>query len=381
VKRRRRAGALLLALALALAVGATAAERSADLDRLRQAIDASRERVTRYERDERGMLEALEALETSAALLEKEVIVAEREAEQAATTLAGAEAAVTGAADRVAVLERSMSGRAVALYRAGELGAVPLLFSAGDLREFLSRVQTLRQLLTHDASLLTRHRRAEAELEAARAHAREAADASITARANLKARSGELQQERAIKQRLVQRLRRSRSLERSALAELETAARALEEAVAALPQGPLPAPAPKPSQAFATLRGKLRAPVAGKVSRGFGRVVESEFKTATFRKGVEFDVPIGTAVRAVAEGQVRFAGRFRGYGNTVIVDHGDQYFTVFAHLSRLDVAVGDAVEPGRAIALSGETGSLHGPLLYFEVRRGGKALDPRSWLR
>ena len=71
------------------------------------------------------------------------------------------------------------------------------------------------------------------------------------------------------------------------------------------------------SEAFAKLRGKLRAPVEGKVSRGFGRVVESEFNTATFRKGVEFDVPIGTAVHAVAEGQVRFAGRIRGYGNTV----------------------------------------------------------------
>jgi septal ring factor EnvC (AmiA/AmiB activator) len=370
----------VLVLAVALLAGGASAEGGSDLDRLKQAIDASRERVSQYERDERGMLEALEALETSAELLEKEVIAAERAAVQAASALAGAEAAVAGAADRVATLERSMSGRAVALYRAGELGAVPLLFSAGDLREFLSRVQTLRQLLTHDASLLTRHRRAEAELDAARTHALAAADASKTARANLKSRQAELEQERAIKQRLVKRLRRSRSLERSALAELETAARALEEAVAALPQG-APAPALKPSQAFTKLRGKLPAPVESKVSRGFGRVVDSEFNTATFRKGVEFDVPIGTPVHAVAEGQVRFAGRFRGYGNTVIVDHGDQYFTVFAHLSRLDVSVGDAVDSGRAIALSGETGSLQGPLLYFEVRRGGKALDPRKWLR
>ncbi len=151
--------------------------------------------------------------------------------------------------------------------------------------------------------------------------------------------------------------------------------------MAALPDGGDAAPLPTSANAFEGRRGQLPAPVDARVSRGFGRVVESEFNTATFRKGVEYDVPIGTPVRAVAAGRVRFAGRFRGYGNTVIVDHGDQYFTVFAHLSRLDVGVGDAVQSGGGIALSGDTGSLHGPQLYFEVRRGKEALDPRKWLR
>lgn len=373
--------------ALAVVVGAltlasaSLADRPADLERLREAIEASRERVATFEREERGTLAALEAIETSAQLLEAEVARAEKEARQAAAALDEAEAAREGAAERVAQLEASMATRAVALYRAGELGAVPLLFAAGDLRDFLGRVQTLRQLLTHDASLLTRHRNAEATLEAARAHAEEAATASDAARANLASRSAELVAERKTKQRLVAKLRRSRSLERSALAELETAARALEEAVAALPRdggadGPL-----APSVAFASRKGKLPAPVDGRVARGFGRVVDSEFRTATFRKGVEFDVPAGTPVRAVAEGRVRFAGRFRGYGNTVILEHGDEYFSVSAHLDRIDVAVGDPVKAGAAIALSGESGSLQGPLLYFEIRRGGEALDPRRWLR
>lgn len=356
------------------------AEQPSDLERLQEAISASRERVATYERDERGIVEALEALETSAALLEQEVVRAERHAKASVATLASTEKAVLGAAERVATLERAMSTRAVALYRVGELGAVPLLFSAGDLRDFLSRVQTLRQLLAHDASLLTRHREAEAQLANAREEAASAAEASASAKAALKSRSAQLRTERKLKRQLVTKLRRSRSRERSALAELETASRALEEAVAAFPKDAAAPAVVKPKKAFAKLRGVLPVPVKGKVSRGFGRVVDSEFKTATFRKGLEFDVPVGTAVRAVAEGNVRFAGRFRGYGNTVIIDHGDQYFSVFAHLSRVDVGVGDRVRPGRKLALSGESGSLHGPHLYFEIRRGGDALDPRKWL-
>ena len=82
----------------------------------------------------------------------------------------------------------------------------------------------------------------------------------------------------------------------------------------------------------------------------------------------------------MAPGHVRFAGWFSGYGQLVIVDHGDDYFTVFGHLESIDVEPGAAVGLGQQIGAVGETGSLEGPKLYFEVRRGGQPLDPREWL-
>ena len=85
-------------------------------------------------------------------------------------------------------------------------------------------------------------------------------------------------------------------------------------------------------------------------------------------------------MHAVAAGRVRYAGRFRGYGNVVILDHGADYFSVSAHLDRIDVALGEPVEAGGALGTVGETGSLEGPQLYFELRRGGEALDPSEWL-
>ena len=78
---------------------------------------------------------------------------------------------------------------------------------------------------------------------------------------------------------------------------------------------------------------------------------------------------------------VRFAGWFRGYGKIVIVDHGDTFFTVFGHLGEIGVAVGDPVRRGDRLGSAGDTGSLAGPRLYFEIRRGGQALDPAPWLR
>ena len=160
---------------------------------------------------------------------------------------------------------------------------------------------------------------------------------------------------------------------------LELAARALEEAVGALPAHAAGSGAPS-GPAFATLRGRLFAPVSARVARGFGRVVDAESRTVTFRKGVDFEVPEGTDVQAVASGLVRYAGRFRGYGLVVILDHGDRYFSVYAHLSRIDVEVGARLAGGEHLGASGETGSLSGPHLYFEIRRGAEALDPRVWL-
>jgi septal ring factor EnvC (AmiA/AmiB activator) len=381
VRAARLAAALCALWVLPASAARAQAPSTDDLARLRSAIEESRTRVTHFEREERGLLDALEAIERTSALLERDLARARRRAAAARTALAEAEASVKGSAEAVAALERAMSRRAVALYRTGELGALPLLFSAGDLREFLSRVQVLRRLLSHDAKLLARHRQAEAALRRAHQVAAEAAEERSAAQAALDERSQQLRAERDRKQGLATQMRRSRTHERAALAELEIASQALETAVAALPEGGIDRSERAPERSFASQKARLEPPVKGPVARGFGLEVDPEFRTETFRKGVVFDVPEGTPVRAVAAGRVRYAGRFRGYGNTVIVDHGEQYFTVSAHLSELAVAVGDWVDSGEAIGQSGESGSLSGAQLYFEVRRGGAALDPRKWLR
>ena len=131
---------------------------------------------------------------------------------------------------------------------------------------------------------------------------------------------------------------------------------------------------------FASLRKQLTPPVVAPIARGFGRVVDRDYQTETLRSGVEYDAPAGARVGAVAAGVVRYAGWFRGYGRMVILDHGDSYFSVSAHLAEMQVEVGDDVERGAAIGEVGETGSLGGAKLYFEIRRGGEALDPADWL-
>ena len=368
---------LALAVGLLLVPGfASARDDAAELERLRQAIQARRERVAAYERQEADLFAALRALDDSAREAAAQVVRAQREARAATAQLREVEGALADAQARVSATRRALGRRAVALYKAGELGPVRLIFAAGSLRDRLARIQALQLLLDHDRALLDRLARQRAALEQARAEAVRAAALRDEALRRLTRRRDAFQGERAAKRALLADVRRDRSRERAALRELEEAARALEEKLAQLQRGPGSA-----LPGLAGLQGRLAPPVSGRVLRGFGRVVDTEYRTQTFRKGVDFAVQRGEPVRAVAAGEVRFAGWFRGYGRMVIVDHGESWFTVSGHLDELSVRVGDEVRAGQSLGSAGETGSLSGPRLYFEIRHGSQALDPSRWLR
>ena len=97
-------------------------------------------------------------------------------------------------------------------------------------------------------------------------------------------------------------------------------------------------------------------------------------------RGVDLEARLGTDVRAMAGGRVRFAGTMRGYGTVVWLDHGRDILSVYAHLSVALVAVGREVERGEIIARSGQSGDATGPHLHFEVWKRGREVDPVIWL-
>ena len=131
------------------------------------------------------------------------------------------------------------------------------------------------------------------------------------------------------------------------------------------------------SGAFDELRGKLRLPVRGELTGRFG----TPRKTGgTSLKGVFIRAPEGRPVRAIAAGQVVFADWMRGFGNLLIIDHGEGYLSVYANNESLLKQVGDVVAPGEAVATVGATGGNQESGLYFELRHLGKPFDPLTWV-
>jgi len=115
------------------------------------------------------------------------------------------------------------------------------------------------------------------------------------------------------------------------------------------------------------------------VVSNFGRHKHPQYGTVTENTGVDIAAAEGEPVRAVARGQVEHVDFLDGYGNTVILSHGG-YYTLYAHLSETLVAAGQSVDPGQMVGRVGDTGSLDGTKLHFEVRERAEAVDPRIWL-
>jgi len=368
-------GILLLLLAgTALAGDEEASER--EIEALRVRIVESRQRVESTERSERDLLRRIEELDRGLEALRIQVERSRRRADETAEAHIKVEARRADAALRLATTRRAMSRRAVALYKAGEAGPLQLLFASADLPQMLARMGNLERLLIHDSELVARYVAEHAEVAVLQEEAEAARVEAEAAHARLVRRSGALSDERSARTAALRSVRQDRSREGNLLAELESAAQGLQETLAAFRAER----ARYAGARFAARKGALPRPVAGPVRRPFGRLVDPQYKTEVFHKGFEIAARRGDPVRAVAPGTVRLAGWFRGYGKLVILDHGDGYFTVSGHLADIDVEVGDRVLEGEVLGTVGDTGSLEGPGLYFEVRRGRGPLNPAEWL-
>jgi len=381
VVARVRALASVLVVAIGVAPAARAADRAGELEGLREKIQQSRERVTGHEASERAILEELEDVDQRLTEVTRERDKARRDVGDARARLEQVRPRLEATKASLARTRRALAARAVALYRGGELGPVRVLFAADSLRDLMARASALRMLVRHDADLVARFAGERDRLASLEREASEVVAAREEATTRLSQLVGSLDGERRNKGGILARVRRDRTAERRLLVELEQAAEALEETIRSLGrQGDAPSGG-VPGDGGGLRRGALAAPVDASIAQRFGRVVDPQFQTETLRNGVDFAAPAGAPVRSVGRGIVRFAGWFRGYGRIVIIDHGDAYHTVSGHLDEIHVRVDDTVVAGQAIGTVGETGSLAGPSLYFELRRNGSPIDPAPWLR
>ncbi len=131
---------------------------------------------------------------------------------------------------------------------------------------------------------------------------------------------------------------------------------------------------------FLNYKGKLITPVKGEIISKYGVSRSEDYKTFSFQKGIDIKADRGEPVKSVFRGEVMFAQWLKGYGNLLIINHGDSYYTLYAHVEEIFKQKGESVETGEVIATTGDTGSIKGLHLHFEVRHHGKPVNPMKWL-
>ena len=353
---------------------AQSADRKQRLEDIRREIEQREARARAYAEEAEGHFQELDGIDRELSETRRSV---RRLRERQQTAEQELEEARAGLAEVTPVLERTrtdLETRLIALYKFGSTGGIPALYSARDFQAFARRRQGLAQVLEHDTSLFNRHLVARNAFAERRDRQEQLMREIRAARREIGARQERMRRSSVERHNLVALLRSRSDEERRTAEELRKAARRLERALRRMPSGFTPA-------AGEGLRpGAVPWPVQGRIRNGFGPQVDPEFGTRIRRTGIEIEAATGAPVRAVAPGRVIFAGWFRGYGQLVILDHGRDSVTVSGYLEEIAVDAGATLKRGHAIGTVGETGSLSGPGLYFEIRREGKPVDPQGWL-
>ncbi len=127
-------------------------------------------------------------------------------------------------------------------------------------------------------------------------------------------------------------------------------------------------------------KGQLTAPIRGVVAQDFGLVTDEKYKIRLAHKGWLFEASETSEVSSIYDGTIVFSDHVKGYGHTIVVDHGDHYYSVYSHISRVTIKTGDTIKKGQVIALAGPIGKEKTGL-YFEIRHFSEPENPANWIR
>ncbi|HEX8411973.1 MAG TPA: peptidoglycan DD-metalloendopeptidase family protein [Thermoanaerobaculia bacterium] len=372
--RLRKAVAALLILA-----ATTASPQRTDLDRIRTDITRLRTRLEEVRRQAQSAAKELEVVDLEVGIRTRELELAAAAESRLTSDEKAIEAQVAALVPRIEQQKNDLRKRLVALYRLGGLSYVRMFLALDEDENPLEAMSMLSYLVTRDARLVTRFQTARQQLAVQRGQLAQRRTQLQQTRLVVEQRRRAVIAAREQQQRVLAKLRVEETGTSQELAVLEEKARRLQRLVDVLSQQK------KTGVATAidirSVQGALEWPVKGKVVERFGRQRNPKFSTYTVNNGLRIEAVAGTQVRAVFQGTVLFSQWFKGYGNLIILDHGNRVFSLYGNLKAPSVAVGDRIAPGQPIAGVGESEDTSSGHLYFEIRQDNKPEDPQKWLR
>jgi septal ring factor EnvC (AmiA/AmiB activator) len=354
-------------------------------------LDASRQRLDQIQRQIEETLKGLRGKKSQSGVLSEDLERLKVETRRIERLAKNSKKQLSDLSDRLkkqrqtlkniekqrAQTEDKIRKRLVVLYKTGEVGLIKALLSETESpRDIAEKYAFLSRMVRHDRELLVVYRQQSkdhqvvvSELDALRKK-----QSTVVSRRRKEEKT--LQRARKSKKVLLAEVKKDTDLLNGMLLELRAKAARLNELVKTL-ETEQTQPYTENLQGLLSQKGRLFWPVPGKLEVGFGTSRHGDLGTLIESHGFDIQAAVGTPVKAAAQGKVIFAKSLRGYGKLMIVDHGSKYYTLYAHVARFTKQIGDYVAAAEVIAYSGYEGR---DAVYFEIRKGGKPIDPSNWL-
>jgi septal ring factor EnvC (AmiA/AmiB activator) len=355
------------------------AQRPSELERIRTDITRLKTRLDEVRRQARTVERELEEVDLELGIRTRELELAAAAEARLDGEQKQLETQIAGLVPRIAQQKNDLRKRLVALYRLGGLSYVRLLLALEDDRNPIEAISMLSYLVSRDSRLVSRFQSTQTQLAARRGQLADRRERLRQTKVLVEQRRRAVAVAHAQQQSVLARLRTEETGATQQLAALEEKARRLQRLVNSLSQQKRGIP-PGVTD-IRVVQGALDWPVRGKVIERFGRQRNPKFATYTVNNGLKIEAAPNTQVRAVFQGTVLFSQWFKGYGNLIILDHGNRVFSLYGNLKQPAVAVGDRITTGQPIAGVGESEEAASGHLYFEIRNDNRPEDPQKWLR
>jgi murein hydrolase activator len=369
-----------LAASLSFAQTDDVADKQKELDRIKKEIQEHREKSKQLGSREKQEVKKLQSLDKELDLskqyirkLSEQEDTIDRRIGELMTEIGGREVALSQQ-------EKTLGKRLREMYKQDPRYGWDIILGAKSMNEAVRRYQFMHLVAQQDAQMIGEYRESKHQLETESSRLNESMEQITTVRTDKEEESANIEANKKKRQSMLVAIRSEKSKQLDAIADLEKAQAELQNLLDDLQRHGTAEKDLPPTGEFASMKGRLIWPVAGKVIRGFGKHTHPKYGTVTMNNGVDISASAGAPIVAVAAGMVEFVDWIDAFGKCVILNHGGGYYTLYAHVADTNVSQGQKVGRGQVIAAVGDTGSLEGYVCHFEIRKARAALDPAEWL-
>jgi septal ring factor EnvC (AmiA/AmiB activator) len=363
-------------------------EQKKELEQTKRDLETKRKRAQQLRGKERTAVKELKRVEDEINTTEKYLRKLTKTEANLERQLALTTEEVRRARDALSSQRNLLAWRLREIYKYGRTSSLEFLLSSESFAELLGRFKYLTLVARSDRKMMENFDENKKKLETSEAKLKRQLSDITELRKEQEKEKKNLVALRKKRQTALSQVQNERESYEEAAKELERTAAATAKLLEELERRRkeelakrLPTPEWMAYSEFEKNRGILSWPVSGPVASKFGNNTHPRFGTTTFNPGVDISAPYGAEIRAVAKGRVDYASWLAGLGNCIILNHGGGYYTLYAHAAEVMVGVGVEVSPGQVIARVGDSDSVKGTCLHFEVRKGKQALNPQEWLR
>ena len=363
--------------------------QSEAIDKVRKEIEETRRRIKSEKKKEKSTARRLANIDKEISLTDKLYTQLKQELGKTETEIDKLSIAIQANERQLEILRDRYAARVVQMYKKGTLADIEKLLSSTSWRQTIYRAKYMGIISDVDQktqnkikSLLIDIGRQRIGLESSYRNKvrlkKDQEKSKVTLRSSRKKRQRELDKIRNNQSELTNYLEEKQA----GMQELESLLKKIRQEKSSYDRANRirKQQAELKTQTFGKLKGQLPWPAAGRVVKRFGRTWNSERKTTTENPGIDIKGKPGSPIRSVIGGIITTITYIRGYGTTIIIDHGGGFYTVYSHVTNVETNEESEVKAGDIIAYMGEAGTIDGSKLHFEIWGHGQKLNPEKWL-